>query len=89
MCCEATTDDVQTVLDSYDVSLSFQEIEEIHEQLDHKDILAGACYFCSPEIQKNSVLSDIEDHLQRNGLIPLGIKRFVAEELDDCKGHNQ
>lgn len=79
---ETTTDDVQTVLDAHGVSVSFEQLEEIHGSLDHEDIEAGVLYFVTMDVQTASMLSDIEDHLMREGIIQ-GEKKFVINEDED------
>ena len=79
---ETTTDDVQTVLEAHGVSLSYEQLEEIHGSLDHEDIQSGVLYFVTMEVQTQSMLSDIEDHLMREGIIQ-GEKKFVINEDED------
>lgn len=80
---ETTTQDIQTVLDAYHVSLPFQRVEEIHDELDHADIEAGVLYFVTMDAQTASMLSDIEDHLMKTGVVPNGTKKFVVDEIND------
>lgn len=81
---EHNTDDVQTVLLAHGVNIPNQDcLNKIYDSLDHSDIEAGVLYFCTLKAQTNSMLSDIEDQLMREGIIESSDKKFIVDELDD------
>jgi len=76
---ETTLEDVQTVVERHELSLSDDQIEEIHEGLDHDAIENGVLCYTDMDEQTDSMLDDIENYMISNGILPEGTeKKFEA-----------
>lgn len=88
---ETTQDDVKTVLDRHGVTVTDERLSELHDGLDHEGIEDGLLHYTNMDDQTNSMLSDIEDALMEDGVIPKGDKLFndtdsgevESDDLDD------
>ena len=74
---EITEDDVAWVLRSHGMNKSEDEISEIHDDLDHEEIIENLLRYTDMEDQMNSMYDDIENALLESGVIA-GEKIFHA-----------
>lgn len=73
---EVTVDDVQTVLETHGIRKSDDEAEVILDELDVDAVEHGLLHYTDFDDQVASSLSDIEDQLMEQGVIPKGVKKF-------------
>lgn len=76
---EITLEDVQNVLRSHGVELPNKRIEEIHEELNHEEIIDALLHYDDLEQQTQSMLDDIENYLFEAGIVT-GEKQFCMED---------
>ena len=75
----------KTVMRVHVFDCDLTRLLELNQYLDHEDIAAGAAYFDDENVKDDSMHSDIEDQLMKQGVLS-GDKLFFVNEEDDCKG---
>ena len=73
---ETTPDDVRTVLDSHNVRFGDDQVNRLFGSLDLGKIEEAVLCYTDMDEQTAAMLSEIEDHLLRTGLVQ-GEKRFA------------